>query len=196
VLAAALFGRPDLFDALVLMHPLIPFEPTIAGDLAGRRVLITAGRRDPICPPSLTARLESHLRAAGADVTLAWHEGGHEMRPSEIDAARAFFGRREGGGPAGKAEIELEESGSKGRYVLRSAAGEEAELTFTRIGESRIILDHTEVPDAFRGQGAGLRLVSRAVEDARASGKRVIALCPFARAQFDRHPEWADVLER
>lgn len=93
-----------------------------------------------------------------------------------------------------EAPIELEEDGSKGRYVLRGPDGAEAEMTFSKAGESRIIIDHTGVPDAFRGQGAGLRLVTRAVEDARAAGKTIIPLCPFAAAQFRRHPEWADVL--
>lgn len=51
--------------------------------------------------------------------------------------------------------------------MLRGPGGAEAEMTFTKIGEHQIIIDHTEVPDAFRGQGAGLRLVTRAVEDAR-----------------------------
>ena len=94
------------------------------------------------------------------------------------------------------ADIELEENGSKGRYVLRGPDGAEAEMTFTRVGNSQLIIDHTGVPDAFRGQGAGLRLVSRAVEDARAAGKKIIPLCPFAAAQFHRHPEWADVLKQ
>ena len=93
-------------------------------------------------------------------------------------------------------EIELEDSGSKGRYFLRSPDGDEAEMTFTKVGEHQIIIDHTEVPDAFRGQGAGLRLVTRAVEDARAAGKKIIPLCPFANAQFRRHQEWADVVDR
>jgi phospholipase/carboxylesterase len=91
ILASVLFAEPELFDAAVLMHPLIPFEPQINGDLAGKRVLVTAGRRDPICPPNLTSRLEAYLRAAGADVTIAWHEGGHELRPNEIEAARRFL---------------------------------------------------------------------------------------------------------
>ena len=52
-------------------------------------------------------------------------------------------------------EIELEDRGSKGRYVLRGPDGAEAEMTFTKIGEHQIIIDHTEVPDVFRGQGAG-----------------------------------------
>ncbi|MET3662740.1 GNAT family N-acetyltransferase [Aquamicrobium ahrensii] len=93
-------------------------------------------------------------------------------------------------------EIELEENGSKGRYVLRGPDGAEAEMTFTRVGAAQLIIDHTGVPDVFRGQGVGLRLVSRAVEDARATGRKIIPLCPFAAAQFRRHPEWADVLKQ
>jgi hypothetical protein len=92
------------------------------------------------------------------------------------------------------AAIEHEDRGSKGRYVIRGAGGAEAEMTYSNVSEQLFIIDHTEVPDAFRGQGAGLRLVTRAVEDARAAGKKIIPLCPFAAAQFRRHPEWADVL--
>ena len=92
--------------------------------------------------------------------------------------------------------IGLEESGNKGRYVIKGPDGAEAEMTFTKVGEHQLIIDHTEVPDAFRGQGVGLRLVSRAVEDARSAGKTIIPLCPFAAAQFRRHPEWADVLKK
>ena len=91
ILASTVFARPQLFDALVLMHPLIPFEPRIDGSLAGKRILVTAGRHDPICPPDLTARLDAYLRAANADVTVEWHEGGHEVRPNEIAAARTFL---------------------------------------------------------------------------------------------------------
>lgn len=91
ILASVVFATPERFDATVLMHPLIPFEPDVKGSLAGRRVLLTAGKRDPICPPTLTTRLEAYLRADGADVTVEWHEGGHEVRPNEIEAARRFL---------------------------------------------------------------------------------------------------------
>ena len=87
---------PDLFDAVALLHPLIPFEPEVIGSLSGRKVLITAGRRDPICPPQMTSRLDAYLRADGADVTLDWHEGGHELRPNEVEAARKFFSNSNG----------------------------------------------------------------------------------------------------
>lgn len=90
ILANLAFADPGLFGAAVLMHPLIPFEPAKA-DLAGRRVLVTAGRRDPICPPALTTRLVAHLQQRGADASVEWHEGGHEMRANEIEAARRFL---------------------------------------------------------------------------------------------------------
>lgn len=91
ILASVMFAAPERFDATVLMHPLIPFEPDVKGSLIGRRVLLTAGKRDPICPPTLTTRLEAYLRADGADVTVEWHEGGHEVRPNEIEAVRRFL---------------------------------------------------------------------------------------------------------
>ncbi|MEQ1943404.1 alpha/beta hydrolase [Mesorhizobium sp. VNQ89] len=90
ILASVLFEEPGLFDASVLMHPLIPFEP-VRNDLSGRRVLVTAGRRDPICPPQLTTRLVALLQERGADVSVEWHEGGHEVRPNEIEAAGRFL---------------------------------------------------------------------------------------------------------
>jgi len=90
-------------------------------------------------------------------------------------------------------QIELEENGNKGRYV-HAAGGVEAEMTFVRIGEKQIIIDHTEVPSQFRGQGVGEALVARAVEDARKNGWKIRPLCPFAASRFRRHPEWADVL--
>lgn len=90
ILASVAFHAPGLFDDLVLLHPLIPFRPAPA-DLSGRRVLITAGRRDPICPAPLTESLAATLRDFGAEVSLVWHPGGHEVRPEEIDAAREFL---------------------------------------------------------------------------------------------------------
>jgi phospholipase/carboxylesterase len=91
ILAATSFLHPQVVDTLVLMHPLIPWTPAPQPGLAGRRVLITAGRRDPICPPPLTEGLAGWFGAQGAEVTLDWHDGGHEVRPQEIEAMRRFL---------------------------------------------------------------------------------------------------------
>ncbi|MFD2740917.1 GNAT family N-acetyltransferase [Sulfitobacter aestuarii] len=91
-------------------------------------------------------------------------------------------------------DITREEGNSKGRYVAM-VDGHEAEMTYSRLGESTIIIDHTGVPDALRGRGVGQALVRRGVEDARAEGRKIVPLCPFAKAQIERHAEWQDVLQ-
>jgi len=91
VLAAMLMETPGLVDSAVLMHPLIPYAPPPQPGLAGGRVLITAGRFDPIAPVALTEQLGSYFAAQGARASIAWHEGGHEIRQSEVQAARDFL---------------------------------------------------------------------------------------------------------
>ena len=88
-------------------------------------------------------------------------------------------------------DIRKEVDGSKGRYVL-TQDGAEAELTFSIASPSLVIADHTAVPDAFRGTGAGLKLVERLVADAKSEGFKIIPLCPFVNAQRAKHPDWAD----
>ena len=88
-LANLAFRHPGALRRLVLLHPLIPFDPPPA-DLGGVAVLVTAGRRDPICPWPLTERLLSDLRVRGAVVELFAHDGGHELQSAEIRSARAF----------------------------------------------------------------------------------------------------------
>jgi len=50
--------------------------------------------------------------------------------------------------------------------------------------------------DSHALSGVGEALVLRGVEDARAEGRKIVPLCPFAKAQIDRYPEWQDVLQR
>ena len=92
--------------------------------------------------------------------------------------------------------ITREENGSKGRYVAQLAGlSDEAEMTFSRANEKLIIVDHTGVPDSMSGQGIGKALAQFAIEDARARGHKIVPLCPFLKAQADRHPEWSDVIQ-
>jgi phospholipase/carboxylesterase len=91
ILASVLLESPELFDTAVLLHPLIPFAPPPQPGLNGRRLLITAGRRDPICPAPATQGLADYLAAQGAEVSLFWHEGGHEIRQEELRAIGEFL---------------------------------------------------------------------------------------------------------
>jgi uncharacterized protein len=90
--------------------------------------------------------------------------------------------------------IQHEEEATKGCYSYTDGNAMAA-MTYSKLGNKAIIIDHTEVPEAFKGQGIGLKLVQRAVDDARKNGTKILPLCPFAAAQFRKHAqEWADVL--
>ncbi len=91
ILASVSFQRPDLLTDLILLHPLIPFDPAPQPGLAGCRILITAGQRDPICPAPLTQKLADYFSTQGAAVTLHWHPGGHDIAESETGAIRSFL---------------------------------------------------------------------------------------------------------
>ncbi|HBH43352.1 MULTISPECIES: GNAT family N-acetyltransferase [Hyphomonas] len=90
-------------------------------------------------------------------------------------------------------KITREDGKSGGRYVA-VVNGHEAEMTYSRAGTERIIIDHTGVPRELGGLGVGVALVKQAVEDARRDGIKIIPLCPFAKAQIQKHPEWQDIL--
>lgn len=91
IIAATLFEAPETFDVAVIMHPLIPFTPAPQPGLEGKKIIITAGRRDPIAPVHSAELLVRYLKEQGADVTLFWHEGGHEIRREELLAIRDFL---------------------------------------------------------------------------------------------------------
>lgn len=92
ILASVLFQHPDLFDRAALLHPLIPWQPAPQQGLAGKDILITAGRRDPICPWPLTEALEAYFNGQGARIEVHAHQGGHEIRQDELQALAAFLG--------------------------------------------------------------------------------------------------------
>jgi predicted esterase len=77
----------------VLLRPMLPFEPGRLPDLAGKRVLVAAGRRDPYAPVASVEALADRLRRSGAAVDLAWSDGAHALEPLELETARAWLAR-------------------------------------------------------------------------------------------------------
>lgn len=138
----------------------------------------------------LTSTYDAAANLGGWDRDLLECSPGRpgQVRPSDGDLSRPEFAATEG-------TVEREDSGSKGRYRL-VVDGFEAEMTYSRAGQALLIIDHTDVPAALRGRKVGERLVRQAVEDARRDAVAIIPLCPFAKAQIDRHPEWQDVVRR
>ena len=67
------------------------------------------------------------------------------------------------------------------------------EITFVRIGADKLIIDYTGVAPEYRNRHIGLTLVRNVANMARAQHRHVIAMCPFARAMFNRFPEFDDI---
>jgi predicted esterase len=91
IAGALLLLRPEVLAGAILLRPMVPFEPKQPPDLRGRRVLVAAGKADPIVRPEQSEQLAELLRAAGAEVTLHWSPGGHTLDRADLSAAAAWY---------------------------------------------------------------------------------------------------------
>lgn len=82
----------------------------------------------------------------------------------------------------------------KGCFEAIEDGKEAGKMTYTWAGDSKFIIDHTEVNEGFNGKGVGKKLVMKAVEYARNNNLKIIPLCPFAKSVFDKTPDINDVL--
>ncbi|MDH6257660.1 GNAT family N-acetyltransferase [Bradyrhizobium sp. BR13661] len=57
-----------------------------------------------------------------------------------------------------------------------------------------ITFEHTDVPKELGGRGVGSILVQGALDQVRASGRKVIPQCPFVRAWIEKHPDYQDLV--
>ncbi len=90
-------------------------------------------------------------------------------------------------------DIVFADAPDRSRYELR-AGDELVGLIDYRLAGDVITLVHTEVPEAFGGQGYAARLARGALDDARSRGLRVVPSCPYVAAYVDKHPDYADLV--
>lgn len=90
-------------------------------------------------------------------------------------------------------KIDREDNGKKGRYVVYYNDEFAGEMTFTWVGKTQLIIDHTGVEDKFAGKGLGKKLVMESVEYDRKNNLKIIPLCPFAKKVFDANEDIQDV---
>lgn len=93
-------------------------------------------------------------------------------------------------------EFSHTESDNKGAFVAKRDGHVAGKMTYSRMSPVAVIIDHTEVRPGFEGHALGKQLVTRGVTWARETGQRILPLCPFAKALFERTPEFADVWYR
>jgi predicted esterase len=93
IATSLLLRRPGVLRGAVLVSPMVPFEPSAPAELAGTSVFIGAGRSDTMVSQSQVVRLAEILREGGAEVTLHWEPGGHEISPGVVSAAQEWLER-------------------------------------------------------------------------------------------------------
>jgi phospholipase/carboxylesterase len=93
VAAAMLLLGLGRFWAAILFRAMVPLSKIDVPDLKGLRVLIEAGRFDPIAAPAGAERLAQLCQSAGADVTLEIHPAGHQLIAADLETAREWLAR-------------------------------------------------------------------------------------------------------
>ncbi|EOH59410.1 GNAT family acetyltransferase [Enterococcus faecium EnGen0265] len=93
--------------------------------------------------------------------------------------------------------LNLTNNKEKNRLALFNDEQQEiGEMTWSDAGPDIMIIDHTFVDPAYRGQKLAEKLVYTGVELARRDGKKIIPLCPYAKKEFEKKPEYQDVLRQ
>ncbi|GHF59814.1 N-acetyltransferase [Kitasatospora xanthocidica] len=88
----------------------------------------------------------------------------------------------------------VERADERHRYEIL-VDGELAGFTEYRDHEEQRVFYHTEIDEAFAGQGLASRLVQDALTDVRAAGKRIVPICPYVAKFLTKHDDFADITD-
>jgi predicted GNAT family acetyltransferase len=91
-------------------------------------------------------------------------------------------------------DIDVVDVPEQHRFEARTEDGEVAGFSAYRLDGARVVFTHTEVDDAYEGQGVGSRLVQGALDQLRDRGRSVRPDCPFVREWIDKHPAYGTLV--
>ena len=83
----------------------------------------------------------------------------------------------------------------RGRFEI-AVDGKRVGIALYAEEDGRRVFFHTEVDEAFAGQGLAGVMVRQALDATREEGLRIVAVCPYVSAYVKRHHDWDDVLDR
>lgn len=84
---------------------------------------------------------------------------------------------------------------NEAEHRFETHVGEQtAVLEYTR-ATNLIVYNHTEVPEALKGQGIASQLAKTALEYARDNHLKVMPLCPYVAAYIRHHPEYKELVQ-
>lgn len=91
MILATVFYYPELIDKAVLLHPMLPFEPSDKLSLSDKSFLVTYGEKDQMIPASESTKVIEVLKKFGANVQIVSHNGGHEIQRNELEKFVRFL---------------------------------------------------------------------------------------------------------
>lgn len=91
-------------------------------------------------------------------------------------------------------DTKVKENIQQHRFEL-PIADEILATAYYRVENGRIVLNHTEVPSEFSGQGIASSLAHGTFDILRKTGRKAILKCPFMSRFFVKHPEYADIVD-
>ncbi|MFZ5849734.1 GNAT family N-acetyltransferase [Nocardioides pakistanensis] len=89
--------------------------------------------------------------------------------------------------------VTVSDNTTESRYDASTDAGVVAGFAEYQDRDGVRIFTHTEVDDAFSGQGVGSSLARGALDDVRERGLKLRAKCEFIAGYLEKHPEYADL---
>ena len=92
-------------------------------------------------------------------------------------------------------EIKHAANDGRGVFFLERDGRRVGELTYTLAGDAMLV-DHTFVERALRGGTIAPSLVEAAVRWARRENRKIVPLCSYVRAVFNRRGDYADVRQQ
>jgi predicted GNAT family acetyltransferase len=90
-------------------------------------------------------------------------------------------------------DISVTDNRGQSRFEITVDGEFAGSASYTR-GKGLVSFMHTEIDDAFGGQGLGGKLVSSALGQVREEGLLVLPFCPFVRKYISKHEGYIDLV--
>ena len=91
IAASLLLLTPGVLSGAILFRAMVPIVPDPLPSLTDTRILMSNGRADSMIPAAQADALASLFRRCGADVTLEWQPGGHNLTRRDVALAAQWM---------------------------------------------------------------------------------------------------------
>ncbi len=91
-------------------------------------------------------------------------------------------------------EVKQVSEGQRGSFYIEEDGKQLAFLTYVFAGETKFIIEHTEVDPSQGGKGLGRELLKASVDFARKNNCKIIPHCSYSKSVFEKTKDFSDVL--